>query len=71
MLDGSIMSADRILSREGSAKSKMRTITAQVNGELYERLEALAAIETGTRDASKILNEVIAAGLRNYKHHMS
>jgi hypothetical protein len=71
MLDGSVMSSDRIVSTETTARAKMRTLTAQINSSLYEQLESLASTETGTRDVSRILNEVVAAGLRNYKHHMT
>jgi hypothetical protein len=71
MLDGSVMSSDRIVSTESTQRSKMRTLTAQINGSLYEQLETLATSETGTRDISRILNEVVAAGLRNYKHHFT
>ncbi len=70
-LDGSLVPAERIISRENGSKAKMRTLTFQVSGDLYEELQSFAQTETGSKDASKILNEVIALGLKDYKrlHH--
>lgn len=70
-LDGLVVPSERILSRETSTKAKMRTITAQLNSGLYEKLEALAASETGSKDPSKILNEVVGIGLKHYKHNLN
>ncbi len=70
-LDGSVVPAERIISRENGSKAKMRTLTVQVSGDLYEDLQSFAQAETGSKDASKLLNEIIALGLRDYKrlHH--
>ncbi len=70
-LDGVVVGSDRIVSRSANQKAKMRTITAQVNGGIYEKLEALATSETGSKDTSKILNEVIAIGLKHYGRHLN
>lgn len=66
-LDGSIMPADRIISREAGSKAKMRTVTVQMNTNLFEELERLTLSETGGKDASKIVNEIISIGLKDYK----
>lgn len=65
-LDGSIVSANRIISSEASSKAKTRTVTVQMNSNLYEELERLTLSETGGMDSSKIVNEIISIGLKNY-----
>ena len=69
-LDGSEISDQRIISRGGSTKAKMRTVTLQLNSDVYERLEEFMARET---DHSKLMNEIIALGLKDYErtvmHH--
>ena len=62
---------DMILSREPLKKAKMRTITAQLNSELYDRLVNLAASETGEKGVSNIMNEVVALGMKHYRQHLS
>lgn len=67
-LDGSEISDDRILSRGGSTKAKMRTITLQLNNDVYEKLEAFMATEIGRQtDPSKLMTEIIALGLKDYE----
>ncbi len=68
-LGGVSISEKRILSREPLKKAKMRTMTAQLNSELYDRLVNLAAAETGEKEVSNIMNEVIALGLKHYQQH--
>ena len=68
-LGGSVVSNNRILSREPLKKAKMRTITAQLNSELYDRLLNLAAEETGEKGVSNIMNEVVALGLKHYRQN--
>ena len=70
-LDGSIVPSNTIISRGSSVKAKMRTVTAQLNSDIYEKLEALAVSETGSNDISKILNEVAAVGLKHHEKHIS
>jgi hypothetical protein len=67
-LDGSEVSDNRIIGREGSTKAKMRTITIQLNSDVYERLEGLLSREIGSdTDASKFMNEIVALGLKDYE----
>jgi hypothetical protein len=70
-LGGSIIPENRILSREPLKKAKMRTVTAQLNSELYDRLVNLAAAETGKKEVSNIMNEVVALGLKHYRLQLS
>jgi hypothetical protein len=70
-LGGSIVPDKRILSREPMKNAKMRTITAQLNSELYDRLHNLAAAETGEKGVSNIMNEVVALGLKHYRQNFS
>jgi hypothetical protein len=70
-LGGSRVPDSRILSREPLKKSKMRTVTAQINSEVYDRLLNLAAAETGKKGVSNIMNEVVALGLKHYSQHLS
>ncbi len=65
-LDGRIVLPKLLISREGSSKAKMRTMTTQLNRELYEQLENLAKFES-EKDPSKIINEILGLGLRQYK----
>jgi hypothetical protein len=68
-LGGSLVPNNRILSREPLKKAKMRTITAQLNSEVYDRLLNLATEETGEKGVSNIMNEVVALGLKHYRQN--
>ncbi|MGI0091342.1 MAG: hypothetical protein ACREBS_06500 [Nitrososphaerales archaeon] len=66
-LDGSEITNDKILSRGAGAKTHMRTITIQLNSDVYEKLESTIAREVGEKkDPSKIMNEIVAMGLKDY-----
>lgn len=45
----------------------MRTVTALLNSGIYQELEDLLAKETGGVDSAKIMNEIVALGLKQYK----
>ncbi|HVB11856.1 MAG TPA: hypothetical protein VNE86_01890 [Nitrososphaerales archaeon] len=73
-LDGTEISTERILGRGGTTKPNMRTITIQLNDDVYEKLESVIAKESGNNTyQSKIMSEIVALGLRDYdrsvKHH--
>ena len=57
----------RILSAEAPLRGRMRTVTAQLDAETYDRLLHLARSETGEENISKIMNEVVALGLKHYR----
>jgi hypothetical protein len=64
-LDGSEISDERILGRGPGAKAKMRTLTINLNSDVYEKLEGIMARE-GDTDPSKLMNEILALGLKEF-----
>jgi hypothetical protein len=67
-MDGSEVPSGAVVSRENMSRAKMRTVTALLNGDVHKELEELVASETGGGDSSKIINEIVALGLKQYKH---
>ena len=69
-LYGHEISDQRFISRGGSTKANMRTVTLHLNTDVYERLEEFMSSEV---DHEKLMNEIIALGLKDYertvKHH--
>jgi CO/xanthine dehydrogenase Mo-binding subunit len=61
---------DRIVSIEVSQRERMRTVTATLDAEMYDRLLHLARSETGQDNISKIMNEVVALGLEQYRRQL-
>jgi hypothetical protein len=70
-MDGRKTSSEDIVSRESISKSKMRTITTLLNSGVYQDLEDLLAKETGGVDSVKIMNEIVALGLKQYRNTLS
>lgn len=69
-LDGSEIAAERIQSRGGPVKAKMRTVTLQLNDDVYERLENFLSKEIGSnQDSTKLMSEIVALGLKQYDHN--
>ena len=67
-IDGNEVSGQNIVSRESISKSKMRTITTMLNGGVFQELEDLLVEQIGDdSDPSKIMNEIVALGLKQYK----
>jgi len=66
-LDGREIDEDAIVSRKSMSRNKLRTITAQLNSMTYQELEDLVARETAGNDTSKLMNEIVALGLKQYK----
>jgi len=66
-MDGHEIPLDSIVSRESISKSKMRTITTLLNTGTYQELEDLLARETGGADSIKLMNEIVALGLKQYR----
>lgn len=69
-LDGSEISTERILSRGGPVKAKMRTVTLHLNDDVYEKLETFLAKEIGNSDTSKLMSEIVALGLKQYDRNL-
>ena len=70
-MDGRKTPSEDIVSRESISKSKMRTITTLLNSGVYQDLEDLLAKETGGVDSAKIMNEIVALGLKEYRNTFS
>jgi hypothetical protein len=65
-LDSEIVPKNAIIAQANSAKENMRTMTTQVNSDLYDRIVDLIEREGVEKDPSKILNEIIGLGLHHY-----
>ena len=66
-LDGTEISNERILGRGAAIKAKMRTITLQLNDDVYERLQNVLTRETGNNaDSTKLMTEIVSLGLKDY-----
>lgn len=69
--DGVEVPASRIVSAESPIRKRMRTVTAPLDAEMYDRLVRLARSETGEENVSKIMNEVVALGLKYYNQQLT
>lgn len=70
-LDSKEVSPDHILEKINGMKVHMRTITAQINSALYEKLQELMRRETHEGDPSKIMSEIMALGIEQYRKTQS
>jgi len=70
--DGHEVPSRSIVSREGISRSNLRTIVALLNSGTYQELEDLFATETSEgMDPAKIMNEIVALGLKQYRKTLS
>jgi len=65
-LDSEIIREEDVIGRAGTTRENMRTMTVQLNGDIYERIEDLSSREDIKGDLSKITNELLALGLHQY-----
>ncbi len=70
-LDSKQVPAGQILEKINGTKTHMRTVTAQINGELYEKLQDVMRKEMDGRDTSKIMSEIVALGIEQYMKTLS
>jgi hypothetical protein len=68
--EGTVVPRRRIISPETQERRRMRTVTALLDAEMYDRLVLLARSETGEENISKIMNEVVALGLKHYRQNL-
>jgi len=61
----------RILSTESNIRKRMRTVNVLLDSEMYDRLAHLARNETGTENISKIMNEIVSRGMKNYEQELT
>ena len=66
-LDGSEVAHASILTREAALKPNLRTLTLHLNRDIYDSLQAIVAKDTDG-DPSRIVNDIVALGLKDYKH---
>lgn len=66
-LNGTEVPNESILGREAAVKPKLRTITLQLNSDVYDSLKTVIARDT-RGDPTTIANDIVAMGLRDYKH---
>jgi hypothetical protein len=66
-LDSELVPEENILRKTSMTKEDMRTVTVQLNSDIYERIQKLIAEEGLGEDHSKVMNELLGLGLRNYR----
>jgi len=66
-LDSEEVQAESIIEPIKAAKQNMRTMTMQINSDLYEKLQDLISKETDSLDKSRIMSEIVGLGLIQYK----
>jgi hypothetical protein len=65
-LDSQEIPKERIVGRTSLPREKMRTITVNLNDDIYERIDALSRRQGAGGDFSKIANELLGLGLHHY-----
>jgi hypothetical protein len=65
-LGSELIREEDIMGRAGTTRDNMRTLTVQLNSDIYERIENLKSRESEEADLSKITNELLALGLHRY-----
>jgi hypothetical protein len=65
-LDSEVVSDENILGKTSITRENMRTVTVQLNSDIYERIQKLIT-EEGLEDNSKVMNELLGLGLRYYR----
>jgi hypothetical protein len=64
-LDSKIIPKRNIVRKVSATRENMRTITVQLNGDIFERIQNLSSGNLG-EDKSKVMNELLGLGLRYY-----
>jgi len=66
-LDSEIIPKEDVVRRASLSRENMRTVTVQLNSDIFDRIQKLAREEEESReDLSKVTNELLGLGLRNY-----
>ena len=65
-VDSEVVPEEDIVGKARVTRENMRTVTFQLNSDLYERIQKLISEEGLGEDHSKIMNELLGLGLRNY-----
>jgi hypothetical protein len=71
-LDSEEVLQEDVVQTKGMARENMRTMTVQTNADIYDRILNLTRKEgMEANDSSKIVNELLALGLRQYNRILS
>jgi len=65
-LDSEPVREEDIVGKTNVTRENMRTVTVQVNSDIYERIQKLISEESLREDQSKVMNELLGLGLRYY-----
>ena len=67
-LDAKVVPPESIIEEIRLPRAKMRTMTIQINEDLYDKLRDLLTRQgSDENDSTKIMSEIIALGLMNYR----
>jgi hypothetical protein len=66
-VDGHEMLEESVLARGSVSNAKMRTMTTLLNVGVYQQLEDLLAKEESTKEPGKVMSEIIALGLKQFR----
>lgn len=66
-LDNQEINESEILLRLGTTRDNLRTVVVQLSEDIYEKIQQLVGPANNRDEFSKITNELIALGLRNYR----
>ncbi len=64
-MDGKAVPRKARVKSQNTAKANMRTLTVQINSELYDKLLKLVDRETGG-DSTKLMSEIVGLGIKQY-----
>jgi hypothetical protein len=65
-LDSKVVPERNILEKTSMTRENMRTVTTQLNSDIYERIQKLIGEESPAENRSKIINELLGLGLHYY-----
>jgi hypothetical protein len=65
-LDSKVVPQRNIREKTSMTRENMRTVTIQLNSDIYERIQKLIGEESLTDNRSKVMNELLGLGLHYY-----
>jgi hypothetical protein len=66
-LDSEIISEENIVEKTSMTMENMRTVTVQLNSDIYERIQKLIGEKVLGENDSKVMNELLGLGLGCYR----
>ena len=61
-LDSNVVPEKSIVGKTSSTRENMRTVTVQLNSDIYERIQKLISEESLGENDSKVMNELLGLG---------